>query len=319
LSKNVQVLKHFESPKEAGVYFRLVCLTGPNKGEAYILKGSRIVIGRSEKADIPLKDTKASREHAEVTRVADNWVVTDLGSQNGIVVNDKKVTQKQLVESDKLIVGQTVFKFARVEVAGKVKVQKDEDVPEEGGNKKTFIPFLIIIGFVVALFLIDDEKKADTKKDAKTNKGFADVTADYDTARKKKQAKEDKAIKEKLAAIYQRGQREEREGNYFRAIHEYNLALIISPGDSHADFYLRKTKERLDQALEEAAAAGQRDEASIKYQNAIMRYCQIIRLLYTVPEDPRYKSAEERIKILEGLLGLDPNETDCLKKPRTDQ
>ena len=119
MAKNVLVLKHFEAPKDAGTYFRLVCLTGTSKGETYVLTGNRIVIGRGEKADIRLNDTKSSREHAEITKVGSNWVATDLGSQNGIMVNDKKVTQAQLSEGDKLIIGQTVFKFAKVEVGAK--------------------------------------------------------------------------------------------------------------------------------------------------------------------------------------------------------
>ena len=144
MAKNVLVLKHFESPKEAGVYFRLVCLTGGNKGESYVLLGNRIIIGRSDKADIRLNDTKASREHAEVTKVGNDWVATDLGSQNGIVVNDKKITQKALTEGDKLIVGGTVFKFARVEVTSKSKVVKEE-VEDSKTNNKSFIPFLFLL------------------------------------------------------------------------------------------------------------------------------------------------------------------------------
>src|SRR5262245_41374587 len=134
MAKNVLVLKHFESPKEAGVYYRLVCLTGGNKGESYVLMGTRIVIGRGEKTDIRLNDAKASREHAEITRVGNNWVVTDLGSQNGVMVNEKKITQHQLSETDKLIIGQTVFKFAKVEVSSKNKVIKEEG--EDSGNSK---------------------------------------------------------------------------------------------------------------------------------------------------------------------------------------
>src|SRR5690606_13229349 len=119
MAKNVLVLKHFESPKEAGVYHRLICLTGGNKGESYVLLGNRVVLGRGDRTDIRLTDIKASREHAEITKVGENWVVTDLGSQNGIIVNDKKVVQETLVEGDKLIIGQTVLKFAKVEVSGK--------------------------------------------------------------------------------------------------------------------------------------------------------------------------------------------------------
>ena len=131
MAKNVLVLKHFESPKEVGIYYRLVCLTGTSKGESYVLNSNRIVIGRGDKADIKLNDTKASREHVEITKVGMNWVATDLGSQNGIVVNEKKVTQAQLNEGDKLIIGQTVFKFAKVEV-GK---PKQKEKPEEEETK----------------------------------------------------------------------------------------------------------------------------------------------------------------------------------------
>jgi pSer/pThr/pTyr-binding forkhead associated (FHA) protein len=319
MAKNVLVLKHFESPKEAGVYYRLVSLTGTNKGEAYVLLGNRIVIGRSEKADIRINDTKASREHAEVTKVGENWVVTDLGSQNGIVVNDKKVTQRQLSEGDKLIVGQTVFKFAKVEVASKNKVIKEISEDSSDAKKRTMVPFLVLLLMFGALFLMDDEKKPEAKrKDQVSGQAVQDVSSEYMELEKRK-ARENKEAKGKLNSIYQRGLREFREGNYFRAIHEFNLALIMVPGDSQAEFYLRKTKEELDRQIEENVIKAQREEESLKYHHAIKNYCAIIRLLYSVPEDPRHKNAVKKINDLEKLLGLEENETDCLKKQRTDQ
>ncbi len=316
MAKNVLVLKHFESPKEAGVYFRLVCLTGGNKGESYVLLGNRIVIGRSEKADIRLNDTKASREHAEVTKVGDNWVATDLGSQNGIVVNDKKITQKELTEGDKLIVGGTVFKFARVEVATKSKVVKEE-VDDPQTSNKSFIPFLVLLIIFAGLFLFDDKPAADKKPAKTSSRGLQDVNNEYVAAIQKRQANENKQIKEKLNVIYQRGLRELRERNYYRAIHEFNLALIIAPGDGQAEYYLRKTKEELDREIESYMAKAQRDEESLKYKSSIISYCSIIRLLYSVPEDPRHKSAVKQIKDLELKLGQEQGETDCLKKQRT--
>ena len=320
MAKNVQVLKHFESPKEAGTYFRLVCLTGTSKGESYILSGNRIVIGRGEKVDIKLNDTKASREHAEVTKVGANWVATDLGSQNGIMINEKKVTQGQLNEGDKLIVGQTVFKFAKVEVTSKAKAKdKDQDAPEGGGAKKTLVPMILMAGLIIYIVLGTDEKgKSDGGKRKQAPTGYQDVSSEYLAQLKKRQANEDKAVKEKLNVIYQRGLREFREGNYFRAIAEFNLALIISPGDSYAEYHLRKTKEKLDKTIEEFTIRAQRDEGALKFQSSIVSYCSIIRLLYTVPEDPRYKNAEKMIKDLESKMGMEPGETNCLKKSRTD-
>ncbi len=316
MAKNVLVLKHFESPKEAGVYFRLVCLTGGNKGESYVLLGNRIVIGRSEKADIRLNDTKASREHAEVTKVGENWVATDLGSQNGIVVNDKKITQKALTEGDKLIVGGTVFKIARVEVTTKAKVIKEE-VEDNKTSNRSFIPFLILLIIFASLFLFDETPKQATTSKASSTRNLQDVNNEYVAAIQKRQANENKQIKEKLNVIYQRGLRELRERNYYRAIHEFNLALIIAPGDAQAEYYLRKTKEELDREIEGYMAKAQRDDESLKYKSSIISYCSIIRLLYSVPEDPRHKSAVKQIKDLELKLGQEQGETDCLKKQRT--
>jgi pSer/pThr/pTyr-binding forkhead associated (FHA) protein len=318
MAKNVLVLKHFESPKEAGLYYRLVCLTGGNKGESYILMGNRIVIGRSDKADIRLNDSKTSREHAEVTRVGDKWVATDLGSQNGVVVNDKKITQQPLVEGDKLIVGQTVFKFAKVEVTSKSKVIK-EDTQDEKPTNKSFLPFLVLLIIFAGLFLFDDSPKKAAIPPKATGRNLQDVNNEYVTAIQKRQANENKQIKEKLNIIYQRGLRELRERNYYRAIHEFNLALIIAPGDSQAEYYLRKTKEELDKEIEGYVAKAQRDEVSLKYHSSIISYCSIIRLLYSVPTDPRHVNAIRQIKELESKLGLEAGETDCIKKQRASQ
>lgn len=314
MAKNVLVLKHFESPKEAGVYYRLVCLTGGNKGESYVLTGNRIVVGRGDKADIRLNDTKASREHAEITKVGDNWVVTDLGSQNGVMINDQKITQKELSESDKLIVGQTVFKFARVEVTTKNKATRESHSDELPAKKRSTVPFLVLLVILAVMFLFDDEKKESTTTSKATDSGYQNANDDYITAIKKREANENKQVKEKLNVIYQRGLRELREKNYFRAIHEFNLALIIAPGDSQAEYYLRKTKEELDREIEGYIAKAQRDEESLKYQSSIVSYCSIVRLLYSVPSDPRHKNAITQIKSLESKLGMEAGETDCIKK-----
>lgn len=318
MAKNVLVLKHFESPKEAGVYYRLVTLTGSTKGEAYVLMGNRIVIGRGEKVDVKMTDLKASREHAEITKVGDSWVVTNL-SQNGIVVNDQKVTQKTLAEGDKLIIGQTVFKFVKVEVnTSPKKSQKNDEDSEASVAKKSTMPLLILVAVAAGMFLIDDNnEEIKTRKKPVAASNYQDVSNDYVTALQKRQANEDKQAKEKLNMIYQRGLREFREGNYYRAIHEFNLALIIAPSDAQAEYYLRKTKEELDRSIESFTAKAQRDEESLKFQSAIVSYCSIIRLLNTVPDDPRYKNAEKQITELEAKLGMEKGETSCLKKQRT--
>jgi pSer/pThr/pTyr-binding forkhead associated (FHA) protein len=179
--------------------------------------GQRIIIGRGEKTDIKILDSKASREHVEITKVGSSWVATDLGSQNGVMVNDKKITQLALAEGDKLIIGQTVFKFAKVEVAGKNRVIKEEADEADGGKKNTMIP-LLLGALLIAFLLIDDDKPKDVDADRtkkEESSPVQDVSGEYITALKKRQVKEDKQIKERLSSIYQRGLREYREKNYF--------------------------------------------------------------------------------------------------------
>lgn len=326
MSKNVLAMKHFEVPREEGTWWRLMCLTGQTKGEAYILTGTRIVMGRSEKADVRVLDIKSSREHAEITRVGKDWVLTDLGSQNGIIVNDQKVSQLKLKEGDKIVIGQTVYKFAKVEVKGPeaAKAKKpdlDEAFNEVEPQKKKSSALLGLVAAVgIGLILLDDSDTPKARKKASTStKVTKDVTDEYLNLVRQKQMMEDKALKQKMNTIFNRGLREYREKNYFRAINEFNLALILNPSDPLADFYLRKAKEELDKVIADEFIKGKRDEEALRYQNAIVTYCSIIRLLYQYKDDERYKSAEENIKNLEGKLGLEPGESNCLKKQQADQ
>ena len=117
-SKAVRVLKNFRPPSKKGVYHRLLSLTGSNKGTSYYIEADRVVLGRSENVDVQIIDGKASREHAEIVRYMDHFILTDLGSQNGIVVNDLKVSQHRLTDGDKIIVGQTVLKYEILEIDG---------------------------------------------------------------------------------------------------------------------------------------------------------------------------------------------------------
>src|SRR5690606_31451232 len=152
-------------------------------------------------------------EHAEITKVGENWDVTDLGSQNGIVVNDKKVVQETLVEGDKLIIGQTVLKYAKVEVSEK-KVIKEDAEDEGEGNKKSLVPAIVIAGIFAALFLLPENKNEPTDEPVRKANPIQDVSNEYVNAVQKRNAAENKQLKEKLVTIYQRGQRELREKNY---------------------------------------------------------------------------------------------------------
>jgi hypothetical protein len=75
------------------------------EGKRTVLSGSRMLIGRSRDCDITLEDPNASRRHAELRNEDGHWVVTDLGSTNGIKVNGRRVGEAVLQPGDELTLG----------------------------------------------------------------------------------------------------------------------------------------------------------------------------------------------------------------------
>lgn len=321
--KNVIVLKHFEAPKKPGTYARFVCLNGENKGLAYYLNNNRIVFGRSDDADIKVLDIKSSRAHAEVVKNSNKFIITDLGSHNGIIVNDLKVTQHSLSDNDKLIIGKTVYKFSLVKIdnvdvieePNKLKRASDKEVSTEENTpdpkKKKLLLVAIIFAGVFLIFGGEEESRVQTEKRVKSNEK---VSLKSMSMSFKQKTKKDKEKQKKMSIYFSRGLREFREGNYFRAMSEFESALSWSPNDSLALFYMRKTKDALNTAVEEIFNRGRRDEDSLKYQSAIVSYCSVIRLLYRYPKDERYLDAESKVKSLEEKMGLEEGEIECIQK-----
>lgn len=84
---------------------RLVVLTGPELGRKYTLS-STTVLGRGADATIVLDDAEVSRKHALIRRADDGtFVLEDLGSRNGTLVNGVPVDRRRLVFGDKVQVG----------------------------------------------------------------------------------------------------------------------------------------------------------------------------------------------------------------------
>lgn len=70
-------------------------------------------IGRSTKNDIVLDDSLVSRNHAHIRRIDDRFVLSDLGSANGVAVNGEPVlTPRTLTDGDTLAMGSTELRFS---------------------------------------------------------------------------------------------------------------------------------------------------------------------------------------------------------------
>jgi len=89
----------------------------------------RTVIGRSKTADLLLVDPSVSREHAVIIREGERWIVEDLGSANGILVNGEPAKRHALAEGDIIAMGDSVliFTWGQVNVAPDARVNIDAE------------------------------------------------------------------------------------------------------------------------------------------------------------------------------------------------
>jgi pSer/pThr/pTyr-binding forkhead associated (FHA) protein len=322
----VKIVKTLKAPKEPGKHYRLLCMTGKNKGLSYFINSKRIVMGRSDKADVQVLDGKSSREHAELALVGDQYVLTDLGSQNGVIVNDLKVSQHRLADNDKIIIGQTVYKYNQIEVkkaelpavVDDNEIEEFEEEEEEKTKKGKKKPkkkknnmVIILVAVLAVVFLLPEDNDSGSNQKRKGTALGSVQREKIALSDPRNNDVQDKDVRDKLRAFIHRGQREYREGNYFRAIEQFELALILVPNHVDASFYLRKTRESLKEYLKSIKDKAQQDQDALKYTSALNQYCAIISFLQDYPEDERYKEAEKQIELLEEKIGLEKGEFKC--------
>lgn len=350
---NVRITNDLKNPKEVGVHHRFICMTGPNKGKVYYLTGKRIMIGRGENVDVQILDTKISKEHAELSLVDKNYIITDLSNQNGVMINDLKIKQKQLLDNEKIVIGQTVIKYNLIEI----KEEKNEIVAVEDNvielpnkdNKKTnakpkmdfkaqaanesfeepkpaakaqgsktivLVIFLAALGFI--FFGGDDNQNSSVDKTKKNDESGFNIESEAAAAKQGKLSKEDPEVRRKFEMLIHSGRREFREGNYFRAMEEFRRADLLIPGSGLAGYLMSRAKQRLDEDVTRNFDQANKNVDSKKYQAAIVSYCGVVQLLQKYPEDERYKNAMDKIHSLETEMGLEKGEIKCFEEKPAD-
>jgi pSer/pThr/pTyr-binding forkhead associated (FHA) protein len=72
---------------------KFVVRSGPQKGERLLVKVPIVNIGRADYNDLVLSDESVSSQHAKLTRREGIWILVDLGSTNGTMVDGERVTE----------------------------------------------------------------------------------------------------------------------------------------------------------------------------------------------------------------------------------
>lgn len=85
----------------------------PSVPDVHILQQEkRITLGRDQQNTIPLADSSVSRIHAEVFHAVDGYYIRDLGSSNGVQVNETKIDNPyHLTHGDRIRIGSVTVYF----------------------------------------------------------------------------------------------------------------------------------------------------------------------------------------------------------------
>ena len=115
-----------------GPYFRI--MNGLLEGQRIGIPDAReIVIGREEGVEITLEDDLVSRRHAKVRRDWSGTHVEDLGSRNGVRVNQERITRKTLADRDEVEIGRVRLLYVDPAELGESSVVPTAETPRSNG------------------------------------------------------------------------------------------------------------------------------------------------------------------------------------------
>jgi hypothetical protein len=87
-------------------------LVNMSAGKTYALTRTEMTLGRDPACEIVIGDANATRRHALLSQdVVGSWKLTDLGSTNGTLLNDKPINKALLRDGDEITIGVTILAF----------------------------------------------------------------------------------------------------------------------------------------------------------------------------------------------------------------
>jgi hypothetical protein len=97
--------------RSVGSSARLYLIENGSRTRSFDLEKNVVKLGRMADCDVVISDPGASRHHAEIRRTGEGFLLSDLGSTNGTMVNEATVSERLLEEGDRITIGRTVLEF----------------------------------------------------------------------------------------------------------------------------------------------------------------------------------------------------------------
>ncbi len=107
VNRSIKVIDPADGETPACPPLRLVSLLTPQLVE---VRRAEVIVGRHSNADLQLMQSDVSRHHCRIFFAGDQWQIGDLGSMNGIQVNNEKVQSAVLRENDVVGIATHLFR-----------------------------------------------------------------------------------------------------------------------------------------------------------------------------------------------------------------
>jgi len=90
---------------------KVVAVEGPNAGAEFEIRNGRVTLGRGPGVDVAVADPAMSRQHAAIDHTAEGFRIQDLGSTNGLQIDDEPVQAAELEDGSRFKLGAHVFQL----------------------------------------------------------------------------------------------------------------------------------------------------------------------------------------------------------------
>ena len=323
-----RVLK-FRTPqvaRQVGELARLRVLKGADRGTIFVIKDSRVTVGRGEDSDVMIADLKASRLHAEISSSPVGWQVRDLGSANGVLHNGKQLRSAVLKSADLLTVGETVLEFLGAESATQmlqapVPATRQIELQQLARQEKSLrarslmdpfgavsgaelatptrpqqtlrIAVLAAVAVGAALLMLEGQSPSAKKKKTTDRKIASTEKQDLASLLPKL---EEPARNKTAEMFFKQGFREFTAGNYLRAKAQFDLVLQIVPDHEMARRYRDNSTKAMDDEVKLLLETGRKALEIGRVREARGSFEAVKRMLSTDRTHPAYLEAVEQLK-----------------------
>lgn len=301
-----------------GFRFMISIRQGPDQGSTYQLLPPKVTLGRAPDNNIVLSDPKVSRAAAAIEFTPQQITITDLSTRNTLWVNGEQTAQASIKDGDAIQIGETEFvfnvealimapsappslqppgSFTTTRAPGGGFQQVRPVAQPQGGNRFVFMTLVVVLlGGGAWLYFQNPAIK---------NKGVALRTTDaVDKEIKESEERSEEIVKKRTFANdeektrfeeaqkqYLVGFRDYQEGQYMRAMREFETALAIDPDNQLSRRYYKLAQKRRDETVSDLSLEGRKYKDKHMYSRCVSAFEKVMEQL-TNKDDAKYKEAD---------------------------